>query len=205
MIERWRKNVDAGNYFGAMLTDLSKALDCVVHDLLIAKLYAYGFDISSLKLIYNYLMNRNQRVKINLSYSSWSEVHCGVPQGSILGPLFFNIYICDMFLFVDDIDIAAYADDNTPYIHGSSYESVTSSLVKSVNDMIDWFDANYMKLNSDKCHLILSNNSNNNNDSTIVHYYGCFIVENKNIKLTGYTNVPYESHIAITIPHLMSY
>ena len=69
-----------------------------------------------------------------------------------------------MFLYVGNIDIAAYADDNTPYIHGSSFESVTNSLVKSVNDMNSRFKFNYMKLNSDKCHLILSNSS----DSTCV-------------------------------------
>ena len=140
-----------------MLTDLSKAFDCVVHDLLIAKLHAYGFDLPSLKLINSYLSDRKQRVKIGSSYSSWNKVDCGIPQGSILGPLFFNIYICDMFLFLENNNIAAYADDNTPYAFGSNCESVTNSVVKPVNGMKTWFKFNYMKLNSDKCHLILSN------------------------------------------------
>ena len=68
--------------------DLSKAFDCLNHELLIAKLEAYGFSRSALKLVYDYLSNRKQRVKINGSFSSWQESIKGVPQGSVLGPLF---------------------------------------------------------------------------------------------------------------------
>ena len=105
LIEKWKKSVENGGAFGALLTDLSKTFDCLPHKLLIAKLDAYSFDKSSLKLIHSYLSNRKQRVKINYRYGSWSEILFGVPQGSILGPLLFNIFLCDMFYFLEDFEI----------------------------------------------------------------------------------------------------
>ena len=110
MIEKWKTAVDNGGVFAALLTDLSKAFDCIPHDLIIAKLAAYGFDTNALKLIHNYLSNRKQRVKINSVYSIWKDISYGVPQGSILGPLLFNIHLCDLLYFLENTDIASYAD-----------------------------------------------------------------------------------------------
>ena len=98
MIEKWEKSVDKGKTFAALLTDLSKAFDCLSHDLIIAKLNSYGFSLSAAKPMQSYLCNRKQRTKINTAYSSWKEILCGVPQGSNLGTLLFNILICDLFL-----------------------------------------------------------------------------------------------------------
>ena len=94
MIQKWRKSLDEDGAFGALLTDPSKAFDCLPHELLIAKLHAYGVDIPSLKLLHSYLTKRKQRVKLN---GTWSEIIFGVPQGSILRPLLFNIFLCDLF------------------------------------------------------------------------------------------------------------
>ena len=93
--------------------DLSKAFDCIPHDLLIAKLSAYGFDENSLALIYSYLKRRQQSVRINNTYSSIQNIVSGVPQASILGPILFNFYINDLLLFVKKAEVYNYADDNT--------------------------------------------------------------------------------------------
>ena len=98
--------VNNGDGFGALLTDLSRAFDCLSLELLITKLHGYGSDKRSLVLIYNYLSNRKQRVKVNDSYNSWSKILFGVPQRSILGPLLFNIFICDVFYFMEDFEIS---------------------------------------------------------------------------------------------------
>ena len=105
MVENRKKALDLGNEYDALLTHLSKAFDCLPHDLIVAKLHAYGFSIESLKLINSYLTERKQRVKINDPFSSWFDIVVGVPQGCILGPLLFNIFLCDMFYFCNGIEV----------------------------------------------------------------------------------------------------
>ena len=79
--------------------------------MIIGKLNSYGFNLTALDLIHNYFTKRKQRTKINHSYCSWEDILFGVPQGAIL----FNIFLSDLFLVVDDIDIANYADNSTIY------------------------------------------------------------------------------------------
>ena len=104
MLEKWKKAVDTKKVFGALLTDLSKAFDCLPHDLIIAKPSAYGFSLLALNLIQNHLANRKQRTKINDSYSPWSDILC--------------------FLLLKIVNIASYAADNTLYDSCDNIEEV---------------------------------------------------------------------------------
>ena len=128
MIEKWRESLDQGGAYAALLTDLPKAFDCLPHELIIANLYAYGVDMPSLKLINSYFSKRRQKMKINDVYSSWSEILFGIPQGSILGPLLFNIIIYDFFMFLPENGLANYADDNTAYSKGTGTYNIVSDL-----------------------------------------------------------------------------
>ena len=115
----------------------------------------YGFDINALKFLYSYLKKRKQRTKVDSSFSSWKELKFGVPQGSILGPLLFNIFINDIFYFTQKTNIANYADDNTPYVTGNNLNDILEILSSETSILFEWFRINEMKSNSDKCHLLV--------------------------------------------------
>ena len=138
------------------MADLSKAFDCLRHDLLIAKLHAYGIKKGSLNLLFSYLKNRKQRVCLNNTYSEWVDILFGVPQGSILGPLLFNRFLCDLFLFLHDIPVVNYADDNTPYCTGLKIPDVLIKLENAAETLLQWFKDIRMKANPNKYHLLIN-------------------------------------------------
>ena len=118
---------------------------------------AYGCSLYALKLIHNYLSKIQQRTKINQSYSTWKDILFGVPQGSILGPILFNI--SDLFLVAKDVNFASYADDNTIYQLGKTVGDAINGLQVSVEKLFKWFSDNQMKGKTDKCDLIMSTES----------------------------------------------
>ena len=113
----------------------------------------------SLKLINSYFSKRRQRIKINDAYSAWSAILSGVPQGSILGPLVFNIFVCDLFMFPTKDGIANYADDITPYSTGNGIHNILSDLEQASNILSKWFIDNYLKGDPDNYHVLLSETS----------------------------------------------
>ena len=155
LLEKWKSILDKKGFSGAVLMDLSKAFDTINHELLIAKLDAYAFSKKSLELILDYLSNRLQHVKINSTFSSWSEITQGVPQGSVVGPLLFNIYLNDLFFLLDDIDICNFAEDTTPNVCDMELKVVLDKLENCSELAIAWFKSNYIKLNEEKCQLLV--------------------------------------------------
>ena len=137
--------------------DLSKGVDMLNRDLLIAKLHAYGFSEESLQLIKSYLTNCWQRTKVNVSFSNHTELLLGVPQqGSVLEPLVFNIYINDLFDLTELTNVCNYTNDTTFHACDSDICSLIKRLEHDSLLAIEWFESNYMKLNKDKCHFIIS-------------------------------------------------
>ena len=120
-LEKWERALDKEEYVSALFMDLSKAFDTIRHDLLIAKLKAYGFSKEALKLMKSYLKNRKQKVQINNKFSSERDVIAGVPQSSIDGPLLFNLFINDLVFFIEQCTLNNYANDKSGkmlfYVH----------------------------------------------------------------------------------------
>ena len=151
----WKQCIDTGKMMVTISVDLSKAFDSLPHGLLIAKLSVYGVGFNSCKLLASYLYNRHQRVKLGDVRSEWSTVTKGVPQGSILGPLLFNVFINDIFFLVCDCHIYNYADDNCISYSSDTIDDIRKFLTKDIIVFMNWFKQNSLKANPVKFQTML--------------------------------------------------
>ena len=166
MVDSWLKALNAGKLIGCVMVDFRKALDLVDHQILLKKIQSYRCDNSCLSWFRSYLFNRTQRVAINNELSDSSAVNCGFPQGSILGPLLFLLFINYLPLTLHDTisSVDLYADDTTIYEQNVDISTLQSNLQKSLNLLQDWCRKNGMVLNTlkTKVMLITSRRKRNN-------------------------------------------
>ena len=181
---------------GTLLMGLSKAYDCVNHDLIIAKLEAYGVGENSLRLIQNYLSQRQQRVKVGSSFSEWLEIILEIPQGSILGPIHFNFFINDLLLFIKETDICNFADDTTLYACGKELDTISFKIEIETNRAMQWLKDNEMVANPSKFQLMFL--SKYKNIEKNMSFDGKTIKSSDTIELLGISldkNINFKRHI----------
>ena len=151
LLETWRRALDKDQYVGLVMMDLSKAFDCLPHDLLTNKLKYYNFDQGACGLMHSYLTDRTQCVKIGAVRSSGGTLLKGVPQGSLIGPKAFNVFINDLLIVLSTLCTPGnYADDNTVCVMHKDFHTMMSGLKKASETAIEWFDNNLMKANPNK-------------------------------------------------------
>lgn len=189
--------LEKGEHIGLTLCDLSKAFDCVSHELLIRKLSKYGIRGPPLDLLQSYLNDRTQCVSVNGKMSDLCEVVSGVPQGSVLGPLLFIVYINDLFCYLFPERGICYADDTSLLSAANSLDDLTFGMSRIVNLAEIWFTHNSLRLNVDKTQRIIFTNK-----------AGSVVGDcNENVKILGLTldnNLNWKSHILILKTKLSS-
>ena len=150
LIEQWKEDLDKHNIIGTIAIDLSKAFDCLSHDLILEKLKFYGLSDQALSLMCSYLSPRYQRVKLSDTFSTWQEVSRWVPRGSILRPTLFNIFMNDLAYAIKQCRIVNYADDTNIHCSSKDVRAFQNNLSIDLENATSWFIQNGMKPNPDK-------------------------------------------------------
>ena len=168
IIDDWSTYINLSEYVGTVFLDLSKAFDLVSHTILLKKLAMYKFSSLTLSWFESYLSSRTQQVSISGKLSQAKSVSAGVPQGSVLGPVLFILYVNDMFLHTNSCVLDMFADDTTLSTHSKSFAKITQDLNLDIENISNWCHKNHMVINASKTKAMivgtkkaLSNKSNN--------------------------------------------
>ena len=162
MVENIKQYVDEGKIVCILIMDLSRAFDCLPYKLFVCKLHAYGFSLSACELMFNYYRYRKQRVKLGNHFSEWQNIYKATAQGSIMGPITYNMFTNDMILVLDDnIEVYNYVDDNSLLSAGYDYSKTQQKLLCNVERLMSWFELNQMKVNPDKFNYIVFGKNDN--------------------------------------------
>ena len=201
LTDHWLTNINVNRITGAIFVDFAKAFDVLDHKLLLRKLAVYGLTESSVYLIKSFLTNRMHSVNYNNKASDFVEQKFGVPQGSVLGPLLFLLYINDLPLHIDGM-CELFADDTSIHSSHSDITQLNSSLQNSVNQLTKWTELNHMALNEQKTkHMVITTRQKRQNLPTVmpsIYIGGNCLQEVHYHKLLGVTidnNLTWSNHI----------
>ena len=199
LVESWRHDLDNKNSVGSVMMDLSRTFDSMPRGLLLAKLRVHGVDVNACRLLYSYLSNRRQRVKLCNTRSDWIATYRGVPQGSGLGPLLYNNFGNDLFYFINTCSLYNYADDNTLSYSHTDVNDLIHVLKTDCKVAIEWFTCNYMKANPDKFQVLFLSRTNIDAFPDEIVIDDVHISRCKNVKLLGVTiddKLKFDDHVS---------
>ena len=200
LIDHVSKEMEAGKTPTSVYIDLSKAFDTLTFEVLLYKLKYYGVTDTAFDLLKSYLTNRKQYVVFDVCQSEHVEIYTGVPQGSILGPLFFSIYINDLITVSDRLNFLMYADDTTIYFNLEDFDNLTkeTDINRELEKVNIWLKLNKLSLNTQKTKLMLFHRKQKHLDEINVVINGIEIEHVPSFNFLGIMldeNLSWKSHI----------
>lgn len=197
-IECVKSKLDKGGVVGAVFLDLKKAFDTISHSVLISKLSLFNFSQDALKWIQSYLEHRTQAVRVKNILSSHLAYNVGVPQGSILGPLLFSMYINDLPSICTGCDMQMYADDTVVYVHGKNKNEAAKKLTEVMVHISKWLFNSCLHLNVKKTECMFFTKRTSNSPNPDVYVAGkkiSIVTQYKYLGIVLDSNLTFKEHV----------